>query len=60
MRLKQIKKGSWYETTAGVGQALQVGGVHPPAVKFNITHPMPFGLRWVVPRDVLREVEAPQ
>jgi hypothetical protein len=58
MRLKDIKIGEWYDTKAGTGVCEQVGGVHPPAVKIRITWPIPFGTRWVAPRDVERQLTA--
>lgn len=55
MTMRQIRAGRWYETRLGYGEALEVGGRHPPAVKLNIVSPYPRGTQYVAPKDVLRE-----
>jgi hypothetical protein len=59
MQLKKIIAGKWYRTRAGTGQVLRVGGTHPPSVQINIVLPFPRGTVYVVARDVLEEVPAP-
>jgi len=57
MQMTKIKVGKWYETNVGIGQCLETGGRYPPAAKFNIVAPLPRGVVFVVPRDVLKEAE---
>jgi len=60
MKITAIKTGKWYETNAGLGLCVRVGGCHPPAVKIDIRLPFPRGICNVSPRDVLREIPAPE
>lgn len=60
MQLKNVKVGAWYETKLGTGECLRVGGTHPPTAQFNISRPLPRGRQYVAPRDVIREVAAPE
>lgn len=60
MQIKQIKRGNWYETTQGIGQAERVGGTHPPSVVVRIVRPIPRGIVNMKPRDILNEVPAPE
>jgi hypothetical protein len=58
MQIKKIKVGSTVELKSGArGKVLQVGGVFPPAVKVEVFYPLPQGVRWYAPRDVVREIE---
>lgn len=59
MRIADIKRGKWYKTTKGTGQAVTVGGTRPPSVQVNITHPFPRGKIFVSPREVEEEVPDP-
>lgn len=59
MQLKDIKRGHWYETKQGTGEAVTVGGTRPPSVRMRITHPIPRGEVMVSPRDVIREAGKP-
>lgn len=60
MQLKKIQVGKWYETTSGIGECVAAGGTHPPSVKLNIHYPLPRGVIFMSPRNVLKEVEKPQ
>ena len=59
MKIKDIKKGEWYETTKGTGVCEAVGGTHPPSVQMRITLPYPRGRLYMAPRDILRKVDRP-
>lgn len=59
MKYAEIKRGHWYKTRHGIGQAIDTGKRHPPAIKFNIVRPFALGERFVAPREVECEVEAP-
>lgn len=56
MTIKQIKLGSWVETTVGIGTVERVGGTHPPSVRVHVRTPIPRGIVNVRPRDVLRQL----
>lgn len=60
MNLKQIKIDCWYETKVGIGKVERVGGCFPVACRINIVAPFPRGVCNVVPRDFIREVDAPE
>lgn len=57
MRLKDIKVGSWYHCTAGVGQVVSVGTRFRGLVEVNIVGPLPLGQRVLKPREILGETE---
>ena len=59
MKIAQIKRGAWYETTHGVGVVEVVGGTHPPSVKIRITHPLPRGSIFLKPRNFIGECNLP-
>ena len=59
MTIKQIKVGKWYETKSGTGECISVGGTFPPSVGFIIHQPFPRGRCYLLPRDVIREVQPP-
>lgn len=56
MKIKDIKVGRMYQTKLGIGECLTVGGTFPPSVRINIKHPMPLGVMYVQPKDVLHEI----
>ena len=56
MTIKQIKLGSWVETTVGLGTVERIGGTHPPSVRVHVRAPIPRGIVNVKPRDVLRQL----
>ena len=60
MKLKEIKRGKWYQTKQGIGQCLSVGGTRPISVSFNITQPLPRGRVNMPPRDVWHEINSPE
>lgn len=60
MQLKDIKPGRWYETTLGTGVCVNAGGTHPPCAMIDIRFPIPRGKWNVRPRDVLKQVPAPE
>jgi len=55
MTLKQIKLGTWVETTVGIGTVESVGGT-PPSVSVHVRIPIPRGLVSLRSRDVLRQL----
>jgi hypothetical protein len=58
MRAKDIKVGRWYKTNVGVGECIaDATGRFPAAAKFRITEPVPRGVVFVLPRDVVERVE---
>ncbi len=59
MELKKIKICRWYETVQGIGECLAVGGTRPVSICFRISHPVPRGVVYLKPRDVLKEVPRP-
>lgn len=59
MKITDINRGKWYQTTQGIGRAETVGGTRPPSVQITITHPFPRGKVTLSPRDVQHEVEDP-
>ena len=59
MKLADIKRFQWYETTQGIGQCQYVGGTRPVTCRFRITHPLPRGTVNLSPREVLRPVADP-
>ena len=52
MQIKKIKRGLWYETKLGIGQAEVVGGTHPPSVKMTIYAPVPRGTMYLKPAEI--------
>jgi hypothetical protein len=60
MQIKSIKVGRWYETKLGLGECLKSGGTFPPSVTIRIVKPIPRGAVHLAPRDVLREMPAPE
>lgn len=60
MTLKKIKVDHWYETKAGIGKVTKVGGCFPVSCRINIVGPYPRGICNVVPRDFIREIDAPE
>lgn len=57
VKAKDIKVGRRYETRIGVGECVaSAEGRWPPAAKFRISEPVPRGVVFIVPRDVIREV----
>lgn len=59
MNIKNIRLHQWYETAQGIGECLAVGGTRPPSVKFRIMHPIPRGILFLNPREIIRECQRP-
>lgn len=59
MKLTDIKRGHWYDTTHGIGQAERVGGTRPLCVVVRIVSPIPRGTVNLKSRDVFNEVPDP-
>lgn len=55
MKLKNIKRGARYETTHGIGNCDRIDAFNKIAY-IVIDSPMPFGMRAVKARDILREI----
>ena len=60
MTKDKIKQGKWYETKLGVGKCTRAGGTFPWSAMIDIKLPFLRGKLNFVPRDVLREVDAPK
>lgn len=60
MKITEIKVGKYYRTQVGNGECKAVGGTHPPSVKFFIAEPIPRGIQYLKPRDVLEEIAPPE
>jgi hypothetical protein len=56
MQIKAIKVGKMYQTRLGIGVCVEKPKTFPVTVKINITHPLPRGVVYVVPRDVEHEI----